>query len=69
MPGALHLRHLCKRIQFGILQHIGRLNPVNGYKIRKDGPANGVCFLLQRFNNNLLSHNQRNGKGHDVNLP
>ncbi len=33
MSGALHLRHLCKRIQFGILQHIGPFNPVNGYML------------------------------------
>ncbi len=38
----MHLRHLCKRIQFGILQNIGHFNPVNGYDIllRKSGNPN-----------------------------
>ncbi len=32
MPGASHLRHLCKRLQFGSLQNICLFNTVNGYK-------------------------------------
>ncbi len=41
MPGALHLRHLCKRIQFGILQHIGRFNPVNRYEKHQKNRQSG----------------------------
>ncbi len=55
MPGALHLRHLCERIQFGISQHVGRFNPVNGYLFSVvSGSGVRVYFLCK--NTKKLKH-------------